>query len=101
MSNAFCGGVASSHEEMCGALSAGIMLIGERYGRTSSAEDDRASLKAAAAYRQRFIERFGSTTCEDLRGRESNCAWLVEDASHILIDVMAEDWAAEVDNAEE
>lgn len=92
MSNAFCGGVASSREEMCGALSAGVMLIGLRYGRTTSAEDDKASLQAAAEFRQRFIERFGATRCDAVRIPGKRCTWVVEDTSSILVDVLAKDW---------
>lgn len=92
MANAFCGGVASSHEEMCGALSAGVMLIGARYGRTSPTEEDKASLRAAAEFRKRFIERFGATRCGDVLIPGKRCTWVVEDTSRILIDVFAEDW---------
>jgi C_GCAxxG_C_C family probable redox protein len=92
MSNAFCGGVASSHDELCGAVSAGIMLIGDRYGRVSADADDAASLAAAAAFRNRFIERFGATKCDDVRIPGKKCTWVVEDASRILIDIMARDW---------
>jgi C_GCAxxG_C_C family probable redox protein len=92
MSNAFAGGVAGSHQEMCGALSAGIMLIGLRYGRVSVSEDDKASLRAAAEIRKRFIERFGATRCDDVRIPGKRCTWVVEDTSRILLDVLDEDW---------
>ncbi len=100
MSNAFCGGVASSHAEMCGALSAGVMVIGARYGRISATEDDKASLKAAAEFRRRFIERFGATKCDDVRIPGKKCTWVVEDTSHLLIDVLDEDWPKIVGEAE-
>ena len=92
MSNAFCGGVASSKEELCGAVSAGIMIIGDRYGRVTAEASDAASLAAAAAFRNRFIERFGATKCDDVRIPDKTCTWVVEDASRRLIDIMEEDW---------
>jgi C_GCAxxG_C_C family probable redox protein len=99
MSNAFCGGVAGSRGELCGALSAGIMLIGERYGRTSAGEDDKASLAAAAALRRRFNERFGATKCDDVRKPLKKCTWVVEDTSLLLIDIMEEDWNENVESS--
>jgi hypothetical protein len=94
MSNAFCGGVGCSWQEVCGAVSAGLMLIGERYGRKTARDDDAASLAAAAAYRQRFLDRFGDTKCESIRVSGRSCNWVVEDASHLLLDVLETDWLA-------
>ena len=95
MSNGFCGGVGSTHEELCGAISAGVMVIGLKHGRTQSSEDDKECLLAIGAFRQRFIENFGATKCDDLRGRAENCGWLVEDSSRILLDVMDEEWTVD------
>ncbi len=94
MSNAFAGGVAGSHQELCGALSTGIMLIGLRYGRVSAAEDDKASLRAAAEARRRFTERFGATRCDDVRVPGKRCTWVVEDTSRIILEVLEKDWDA-------
>ena len=96
MSNAFCGGVAKSHEEMCGALSAGMMVIGAKYGRVTSDKPDKASLAAAAELRRRFIEHFGTSICDPIRARQDNCVWVVEETSQIVFDVLDEDWDAVV-----
>ena len=92
MSNAFCGGVASSHEELCGALSAGMMVIGSRYGRITADVSDKPSLAAAAELRKRFIEHFGTTKCDPIRKQQKKCVWVVEDASRMIFDVLDEDW---------
>jgi C_GCAxxG_C_C family probable redox protein len=90
MSNGFCGGVGSTRAELCGALSAGVMIIGARYGRTAANEDDKQSVQTVAAFRQRFMDRFGSSTCQVLRDRYNDCPWLVEETSRVLIDLLAE-----------
>lgn len=91
MSNGFCGGVGSTREELCGALSAGVMIIGARDGRVSSSEDDKQCLQTIAEYRRRFVQRFGSSTCRVLRSRYDDCPWLVEESSRILLDVLADE----------
>ncbi len=96
MSNAFCGGVASSHDELCGALSAGIMVIGAKYGRVTAAQMDKASIAAAAEIRRRFIEHFGTSICDPIRSRSDNCGWVVEEASRITFGVLDQDWDAVV-----
>ena len=89
ISNGFCGGVGSTHEELCGALSAGVMIISARDGRTLSTEDDKQCLQTIAEFRRRFLQRFGSSTCRILRSRYNDCPWLVEESSLILLDVLA------------
>ena len=96
MSNAFCGGVASSHDELCGALSGGIMVIGAKYGRVTADVPDKASLAAAAELRNRFIDHFGTSICGPIRNLKGNCEWVVEDASRLAFDVLSTDWDAKV-----
>lgn len=96
MSNAFCGGVASSREELCGALSAGMMVIGMRYGRVTADVGDKASLAAAAELRNRFIEHFGTSQCGPIRELRGDCGWVVEDTSRLVFDVLKDDWEAKV-----
>ena len=94
MSTGFAGGIGLSFGGNCGVFSAGVMLIGALYGRTSAERDDEACQDLVAEYRKKFEERFETVTCSELReenygsGRKETCSVLVERASRILLDVI-------------
>ena len=88
MSTGFAGGIGGSRLELCGALSAGTMIIGALHGRTQSNVDDRLCQALSARYRDRFVQSFGSTCCGELRRPNQGCAWLVEQAAIVLLDVI-------------
>ena len=98
MATGLAGGVGSTHQELCGALSAGVMVIGGRYGRADLAQDDQLALALAARYRERFLAELGSTLCDPLRHRVKapgglgSCARLVERAAFILLDQLDPDF---------
>ena len=97
MTSGLAGGIGCSHEEMCGALTGGVLILGALYGRTSPEEDDEECNRRVCAYRERFIEAFGTARCADLQasgyGSEGQwpCSLLVERAVRILWEVMTED----------
>lgn len=87
------GGVGATHEELCGALSGGVLLIGARHG-FAPGEDKRRCYGLAARFRERFVEALGATRCQDLRdqgyGSDAKpCSLLVEQAARILIATLA------------
>jgi len=93
----FSGGLGNTREELCGALSGGVMVIGALLGRTSLDEDDQPAIDLAVRYRKRFLEVFGYTRCSDLRdeiidvpGGLDSCRELVEQAAMILIGLLEE-----------
>jgi C_GCAxxG_C_C family probable redox protein len=93
----FAGGVGESQQEMCGALSGGLILIGALYGRTGLSESDQPAVRLASQYRRRFLEQFGHTQCGRLReevvyrpGGVGSCGKLVERAAAILLELLAE-----------
>jgi len=94
MTTGLAGGVGCSHQEMCGALSGGVLLIGAVRGRTQPTEDDRECQRLAAEYRERFAQELGATRCGDLRangygsGGTQPCSVLVERAASILLDIL-------------
>jgi C_GCAxxG_C_C family probable redox protein len=95
MATGFSGGLGDTREELCGALSGGVMVIGAVHGRTSAEEDDEVAIELSARYRQQFLETFGYTQCSALRekvvdapGGPSSCGELVEQAAKILIAVL-------------
>ena len=56
MPTPFAGGVGDTREEMCGALSGGLMVIGALCGRTGPDETDDTALRLATRYRELFAE---------------------------------------------
>jgi C_GCAxxG_C_C family probable redox protein len=96
MASLFGGGVAGTREELCGALSAGVMVIGALYGRSSLAEDETLARQLAVEYRQRFLARFGATQCAKVRepfaapDGSTQCAPVAEGAAEMLMELLAE-----------
>ena len=95
MATGFAGGVGDTQQEMCGALSGGVLVIGGLLGRESLSESDRPALTLATRYRERFLEELGATQCARLRemvyapGGPGSCAPLVEKAATILLQLLA------------
>jgi len=96
MATGLAGGVGDTQQEMCGALSGGVLVIGGMLGRESLDEDDWPALDLATIYRERFLGELGATQCARLRemvhspGGLGSCARLVERAATILLDLFAE-----------
>lgn len=92
----FGGGVARSHEELCGALSGSIMALSLAYGRDTAAVKPKEGLDLAATFRSRFRERFGASCCRELLERLgpqenwSGCKGLVAEAAGLLYDLVRE-----------
>ncbi|MBC7231898.1 MAG: C_GCAxxG_C_C family protein [Chloroflexi bacterium] len=96
MASIFAGGLAGTHQELCGALSGGVMVIGALYGRTRPGEDEAVARALAARFRERFLAAFGTTQCAPIRerfertGQRGFCAPVAERAVEILCEVLAE-----------
>ena len=94
MSSGLGGGVGSTQQELCGALSGGVLIIGALYGRTRPDQDDEECSRLVSTYRERFLEEFGTTCCADLRergfGSEGRwpCSTLVARSATILLDLL-------------
>lgn len=97
MMTGLAGGVGNTREEMCGALSSGVVVLSALYGRATLAESDEAAYHWAALYRQRFREALGTTHCGTLRervgaqpGNREPCAQVVGRATEVLLAVLDE-----------
>jgi C_GCAxxG_C_C family probable redox protein len=94
MMTAMGGGVGLSQQELCGALSGGVLLIGAIHGRTTPNEDDSTCARLAFEYRRKFLQTFGTTKCQEIRDSgygsdaQRNCSELVERAASILLEVL-------------
>lgn len=97
ISSGLAGGLGCGQQELCGALSGGALIIGALYGRTSADEDDAECNQRVTDYRDRFLQLFGTTCCQELRdsGYGSDGRWpcsvLVEGATRILCQVLVGD----------
>ena len=94
MATGFAGGVGDGRQEMCGALSGGLLVIGGLFGRTSLNEDDRPALALATRYRERFRLELGATQCARVweishaPGGVGSCALVVQRAAMILLELL-------------
>jgi len=61
----FGGGVGRC-EDLCGALSGGVMGIGASMGRSEATGDKFASYNAAKKLHEQFLRAFGSSLCKEL-----------------------------------
>lgn len=92
----FAGGVGGTEEEMCGALSGGVMVIGAVHGRNEAHEDDQKAKELAVRYREGFAEEFGTTRCgpicEEMHapGSPGSCKFVAERAALVLLEVLGE-----------
>ena len=95
MTTGFAGGVGSTHAELCGALAAGVLIIGARCGRTEGQVDDARCQALTARFRAQFEARFGATQCAALRslgyGADGTtpCRVLVGQATSLLLELLA------------
>lgn len=65
---AFGGGVGGSHEELCGAVSGGLLVLGLLFPHTRAEDRDAKKdiFSLAKQFRQQFFDTFGHTRCGDL-----------------------------------
>lgn len=91
---AFGGGIVGTHQEICGAFAAGVMIASAQKGRLSVQEDDGPAYAVASAFREHFLARWGTTRCEDIRNwvrgpsGPGSCAYVVEETARLLLDTM-------------
>ena len=96
MSNPFGGGVGGTHQEICGAFSGGVMVIGGLHGRTDPSQDDEHSYDLAKQYYEAFLEEFGTAQCDPIRKRfqkpdgSHSCDQVVEWAARTLLNLLTE-----------
>ena len=67
MTTGFSGGVGGTHDEMCGALFGGVLMIGAIYGRAKPNESDHICYQKSVRYREEFIKAFGGSSCQAIK----------------------------------
>ncbi|MGI6208989.1 MAG: C-GCAxxG-C-C family protein [Anaerolineae bacterium] len=95
--NGFRGGVGSSRQEMCGALSGGVMALGLIHGRESVEQDDRAAVEPVRRWREAFLAHFRYTQCEPIYrlvhepGAPGTCAVVAGEAARLLVELIEQE----------
>ena len=59
----FGGGIGGTHEDVCGALTGGVIAVGFLGDRMKPGEDITDANDLASGFRKQFIKEFGSTHC--------------------------------------
>lgn len=86
----FGGGIASSHDEACGAITGGIVALGYLFGRTEAGADIEASKNLAAEFKTLFVKKNETAHCGSLiegleeDKRREKCQKLTGDAAELL-----------------
>ena len=94
MATPLAGGIGCTHEEACGALTGGALVIGALHGRVDATQNDDLAQSLTVTYRDRFRQEFGTTCCGPIRDWVDSpegpgaCAVIVERAARILLDVL-------------
>jgi C_GCAxxG_C_C family probable redox protein len=90
IASSFCGGIGGTHEDVCGALTGGVIAIGFLCGRMKPGEDIQNAKALASGFRKQFIKEFGSTNCGKILerlGQQENslkCKKLTATAARLL-----------------
>ena len=66
VATAFGGGVGRTKEDICGALTGGILALGYLYGRSEPGTDWTDAAELAANLRTQFVQAYGTTHCRTL-----------------------------------
>ncbi|MHB1293523.1 MAG: C-GCAxxG-C-C family protein [Anaerolineae bacterium] len=92
-SNAFGGGFGGCHEEVCGVLSGGALIVGALKGRLLPSENDEELYRLLQLFRQRFIAMAGNSLCNPIRNslpeQDKRCAPIVAEGTRILMELCA------------
>ncbi|MGD8971823.1 MAG: C-GCAxxG-C-C family protein [Desulfobacterales bacterium] len=63
VATAFGGGIGRTHQEICGALTGGVIALGCLLGRNVPGADWTDASELAAELRRRFVREHGTTNC--------------------------------------
>ena len=63
VATAFGGGVGRTHQDICGALTGGVIALGCLFGRNEPSADWTDASELAAELKRRFVLKHGTTNC--------------------------------------
>jgi C_GCAxxG_C_C family probable redox protein len=94
VATAFGGGVGRTKQNICGALSGGLIALGFLFGRNEPNADWKVASDLAAKLNHRFVEVYQTTNCGELLaafGPQENmmrCKQLSGEVADILADIL-------------
>lgn len=94
IASGFCGGLGRTHEDVCGALTGGVLAVGYLLGRMEAGKDIGEASRVISEFRRRFLEAFGSTNCAVLLQRLGEqekgikCKRMTAQATGMLSDIL-------------
>lgn len=90
----FGGGLGGSHQELCGVVGGGTLLLGALGGRVSSTENDVLVRDLTCRFRERFIAATGNAQCQaildGLPDEERRCLPIITEGIRILVALIEE-----------
>ncbi len=63
VATAFGGGVGRTHQDICGAISGGVIALGCLFGRNEPGSNWKDAYELAAELKRRFVLEHGTTNC--------------------------------------
>ena len=63
VATAFGGGIGRTHQDICGALTGGVIALGCLFGRNEPGADWTDAYELAAELTRRFVRELGTTNC--------------------------------------
>ena len=97
VASGFCGGIGKCREDVCGALSGGVIALGSIYGREKGGDDISELVFLSAELRRLFIEEFKSTVCKKVienienRPEYDDCKDVTTKTARLLYDLVKKD----------
>jgi C_GCAxxG_C_C family probable redox protein len=92
----FGGGIGATHEEICGAITGGVIAIGHIHGRRKPGGDWKKAAKASESLRKRFLEKYPSTICSTIidsfeeQDQMAACKKLVHIVTTLTLEILTE-----------
>lgn len=87
----FGGGVGSTHLELCGAFTGGVLALGLRYGRSDLGGDKSNAVELTKLWREVFLDAFRHLQCQPIydlvheAGQPGTCAVIGQEAAATLV----------------
>jgi len=92
----FGGGVGRTHQDICGAITGGVIALGCLFGRNEPGADWKDAYELAAELKRRFVLEYGTTNCGALLatfGPQENmmrCKRLSGEVASLLMEILEE-----------
>jgi C_GCAxxG_C_C family probable redox protein len=96
VATAFGGGIGRTHQDICGALTGGVIALGWLFGRNEPGADWKDAYESAAELKRRFVIEHGTTNCGallatfDPQENMMRCKRLSGEVASMLVQILEE-----------